>query len=345
MIDTVKIYAEIDKYTYDIIRKNSIIKSSVDNSTGELFYNITTGFLNGSYDNRISVRVDSGAKYSFATECYCIEIEGSLHKFLKGHNCFNGYYDLEFICKSMIRICELCYFIKLPDFDNWFLQRCDIAICYNLLTQENVQKYINSLNFCKFPRRNPKFFYNESFYLSGTTTTLKIYNKLLEFKKHDMVKLSKNNFNVFDFVDKIKGFLRFECEIKKKKLKMVYGNNLKHIKVKDVNYNDLKNIWSDEFMKLLKIVKNDIKVVSDREDVYDRLMQVFKPCKASRLYSFYCSLILLGQNNVLHKYSSSTYYRNINDLKYAHIDFSQTLNIEDCDDNFYFNPFIYKEVV
>ena len=112
MIDTIKIYAEIDENTYNEIHNNSIIKSSYDNSTGELFYNITTGFLNGSYDNRLSVRVDSGVKYGFVNKGYCIEIEGSLHKYFKGYNAFNGYYDLEFMCKEMIRIAELSYFVK-----------------------------------------------------------------------------------------------------------------------------------------------------------------------------------------------------------------------------------------
>lgn len=346
MIDTVKIYAEIDKKTYEKIHSNSIVKSSVDNSTGELFYNITTGFLTGSYDNRLSVRVDSGVKYSFSNKGYCIEIEGSLHKFLKGYNSFNGYYDLEFVCRAMIRIAELSYFVKLPDYDFWYLQRCDVAICYNLHTQENVQKYINSLSSCKYPRRCPKFFFNESLYLSGTTTTLKIYNKLLEFKKHDMLKLSKNGFNVFEYMQKIKGFIRFECEIKKKMLKIIYGKDLKHIKVKNVKYEDLKNVWSEEFMKVIKMVRNDLEIVRDREKVYERLLQIYKPCKASRLYSFYCSLIVLGENNVFEKYSNPTYYRNIADLKYARIDFSQTLKFaEESEDTFYFNPFEMKEVV
>ena len=38
--------------------------------------------------------------------------------------------------------------------------------------------------------------FNESLYLTGTTTTLKIYNKLLEFRKHDLRKLSKTDFDV-----------------------------------------------------------------------------------------------------------------------------------------------------
>ena len=345
MIDTVKIYCEIDRASYEKIHNNSIVKTSYDNSTGELFYNITTGFLEGSFDNRLSVRVDSGVKYGFVNKGYCIEIEGSLHKYIKGFNAYDGFYDLLYVCKTMIKITEDTYFIKLPDIENWFLQRCDIAICYDLNNQENVQKYINSLSSCKFPRRNSKFFYNESLYLSGTTTTLKIYNKLLEFRKHDMNKLSKNGFNVFEYIQKIKGFVRFECEIKKKMLSKLY-NNEKHIKIINVKYEDLKKVWSDEFMKIIKMVRNDLEIVRSRDKVYDRLMELYKPCKASRLYTFFCSLVMEGEKNVYKKTSQTVYYRNIADLKTARVDFSQNIKFkEEEEDMFYFNPFEYKEVV
>lgn len=344
MIDTVKIYAEIDKETYYKINSKSIVKTSYDNETGELFYNITTGFLEGSYDNRLSVRVGCGAKYGFVCKEYCIEIEGSLHKYFKGYNALDGFYDLQYVCKKMIDIATKTYNVELPSYDNWYLQRCDIAICYDLKNQENVQSYINSLSACKYPWRNPKFFYNESLYLSGTTSTLKIYNKLSEFKKHDMNKLAKNNFNVFELVDKIKGFVRFECEIKKKMLKTMYKEN--HIKFLDVKYEELKKVWSDEFMKVLKMIRNDLDIVRGRDEVFKRLNDIYKPCKASRLYSFYCSLILEGQDIVSKKFSSSSYYRNIADLKYARIDFSQNVKyLEKEEEVFYFNPFEWKEVV
>lgn len=346
MIDTVKIYAEIDKEIYNKIHSKSIVKTSYDNDTGELFYNITTGFLEGSFDSRLSVRADCGSKYGFADKCYCVEIEGSLHKYIKGQNAIEGFYDIDYVCKSMIDIASKRYNVSLPSYDKWFLQRCDIAICFDLETQENVMEYINSLSSCKCPWRKPKFFYNESLYFSGSAITLKIYNKLLEFKKHDMNKLSKTDFNVFNFVDKIKGFVRFECEIKKKMLKNIYGKNLKHIKFIDVRYEDLKKVWSDEFMKVIKMIRNDLEIVRERDDVFERLNKLYKPCKANRLYSFYCSLILEGQDVVCKKFSSSSYYRNISDLKYAKIDFSQNRKyIESEKDMFYFNPFEWKEVI
>ncbi len=341
MIDTIKIYTEICKNTYDIIKSLSIVKNSIDNSKNELLYEIINDHLEGSYDSRLSVRIGCGSKYGFVNQGYYIEIEGSYHKIVKGYNSHNGYYDLEFISKSLINIVELSYNIELPEFNNWYLQRCDIAICYDLGIQDNVKSYINSLSRCQYPRRNVKFYYDESLYLSGTTTTLKIYNKMLEFKKHDIKKFISNDFDLIKYLDIIKGFIRFECEIKKKMLVKIYKE--KNIKIINVVYEDLKKVWCEEFMKLLKFIENDLDIVRGREDVKKRLNKLFKPSKANRLYNFYCAIQLNGLIDTKENSSNRTYYRNIKDLKSAKIDFSQSYKIEECE-IFYFNPFVAKEV-
>lgn len=344
MIDTIKIYSEIDKETYNKIKSVSIVKSSINNNTKQCLYEITNDHLEGSYDSKLSIRIDSGVKYQFTNKGYCIEIEGSYHKIVNGYNSHDGYYDLEFVVENLIQMVELAYSIELPQLENWYLQRCDIAVCYDLENQDNVKSYINSLSRCSYPRRNAKFFYDESLYLSGTTTTLKIYNKLLEFKKHDMKKFVNNkDFNLIEYLNQVSGFIRFECEIKKKMLKKLY-NNEKHIKVTNVEYEELKKVWSEEFMKILQFIKNDLEIVRGRQAVYERLNQLYKPYRANQLYYFYCSIQLNGLKDIKMNTSSSTYYRNIKDLKQAKIDFSQSYKIEEME-LFYFNPFEYKEVV
>lgn len=341
MIDTIKLYCEIDKITYNKIKSLSIVKNSIDNSKNELLYEIINDHLEGSYDSRLSIRVGCGSKYNFVNLGYYIEIEGSYHKIVKGYNSHNGYYDLIFVSKSLIEFSELSYNINLPDISFWYLQRCDIAICYNLQNQENVKSYINSLSRCQYPRRNAKFYYDESLYLSGTTTTLKIYNKLLEFKKHDIKKFNTNNFDIENYLNYIQGFIRFECEIKKKMLTKIYSK--KHIKILDINYEELKKVWCDEFMKLLNMIKNDLKIVRGREEVKERLYNIYKSNKANRLYNFYCAIQLNGLIDTKNSMSSSSYFRNIKELKEAKIDFSQSYKIEEIN-LFYFNPFEFKEV-
>ena len=343
MIDTIKIYTEIDKDTYMNIYNKSIIKTSYNKEDGEIFYEIINDHLEGSYDSRLSVRVGCGAKYHFATLGYYIEIEGSFHKITNGYNSHNGYYCLDFVSKSLIQMVELSYDIELPIFEKWYLQRCDIAICYNIENQDNVKSYINSLSRCNYPRRKPKFYYDESIYLSGTTTTLKIYNKYLEFMKHDLKKFINTEFELEKYKKDIFGFIRFECEIKKKKLQQVF-NSESHIKIIDISYEELREVWSDEFMKVIKIINNDLKIVRGREEVRERLHELYKRSKACRLYNFYCSIQLNGENVVKEITPEDTFYRNIKALKEAKVDFSQTYRIEECD-IFYFNPFEYPEVI
>lgn len=341
MIDTIKIYSEIDKNTHDKIKSLSIVKNSIDNSKNQLIYEIVNDHLEGSYDSRLSVRVGCGSKYGFVNLGYYIEIEGSYHKISRGYNSHNGYYDLNFVARSLIEIVQLSYSIILPEFELWYLQRCDIAICYNLNNQENVKSYINSLSRCQYPRRNVKFYYDESLYLSGTTTTLKIYNKMLEFKKHDIKKFIASDFSLTDYLSCIKGFVRFECEIKKKTLTKIY--NKKHIKLIDTNYKDLRKIWSEEFMKLLKFIDTDLKIVRGREEVKERLNKLYKPCVSTRLYNFYCAIQLNGLIDTKENIAKATYYRSIKQLKEAKVDFSQSYKVEEIE-LFYFNPFECKEV-
>ena len=345
MIDTVKIYSMINKEIYEKIKNSSIIKTSFNNSTGEIYYNIINNHLQGSYDSSLSVRIDIGSKYNFIDN-YFIEIEGSYHKIIKGYNSHDGFYNLYEVCCGLIKITENAYNINLPNIKHWFLQRVDIAICFDLYEQNNVLKYLLNLHSCDYPRRN-LINYGDyggtGIYFSGTSTTLKIYNKLLEFKKHDLKKFKNTDFDIINYLNKIKDFIRFEVEIKKKKLVSLY--NKKYIRIRNINYNELKKVWCDEFMKLLKLYDSDLKIVRSKQDVEDRLFSLYVSQKARRLYNFYLSIVIDGFEIVKKRTSKNVFYKNIRDLKNASIDFSQKLNLDFENTIIDFNPFEYKEVI
>ena len=343
MIDTIKFYTMIDKQTYEKIYHNSILKTSYNQKDGEVYYEIVNDKLEGSYSSSLSVRVGTGMKYRFIDNYY-IEIEGSFHKIMRGYNSHNGFYNLTEIVNYLIGAVEYSYKIKLPTLKHWFLQRVDIAICFDLSKNDKVRQYINNLGFCDYPRRDRKYYQNNGVFFSGTTTTLKIYNKLLEFKKHDMKKLYNSNFDIENYLKEIDGFIRFECEIKKKKLQDIY--NSKHIRVRNVSYKDLKNVWSDEFMKLLKFFESDLTIVKNKEDIENRIYTVFADNvnKSNILYNFYISIMVDGLKNVKDRTSKTTYYRNIKLLKELNIDFSQRYKLTLENDSIDFNPFEWKEV-
>lgn len=163
----------IDKEVYKKIHNKSIIKTSYSMETGEIFYTITNDHLKGSYDTSLSVRVGEGAKYKFLDN-YCIEIEGSYHKIIKGYNSHNGYYNIYEVCQGLIDLVSNAYNVNLPHIKHWFVQRVDIAICFDLENQENLKRYLENLHSCQFPRRNmqnysdyggsgiyvPRYYYN-----------------------------------------------------------------------------------------------------------------------------------------------------------------------------------------
>lgn len=346
MIDTIKIFTMINKETYNKIHNKSIVKTSYSMDTGEIFYTITNDHLKGSYDTSLSVRVGDGAKYKFINTFY-LEIEGSYHKILKGYNSHEGFYNLYSICKGLINLVSNSYNVVLPNISHWFLQRVDIAVCFDLQNQNNIKRYLENLHSCNYPRRELKNYSDyggAGLYVPGTTTTLKIYNKYAEFIKHDKKRFKDcDTFNIDNYLDIIQGFLRFEIEIKKKKLEMLY--NTKYIRVRNINYNELKQVWRDEFMKLLKYYDNELTIVREREQVKNRLYTFYGETKGKNLYDFYCSLIIDGLLVVKDNMSKPSYYRKIKLLKDVGIDFSQKLDI--IDSNFFidFNPFVFEEVV
>jgi II/X family phage/plasmid replication protein len=341
MIDTIRIFSMIDKNTYDKIKMQSIIKTSYKNSTGEIFYEIINDKLEGSFSSSLSVRVDHGGKFGMKDKFVCI-IEGSLHKIELGYNALNGFYNIYDVSNRLIKFVENGYNVKLPHIKHWFLQRVDISKCFDLENNDNVRNYINNLSHCTYPRRNIKHYQDESIYMSGTTTTLKIYNKLLEFKKHDLKKLVMHGFNVINFNNLISGFVRFECEIKKKMLVNLY--NKKYIRLRNIRYEELEKVWRDEFMKLIKMFENDMEKVKDKRKV-EKVLNLLYPKQFNKLYNFYISICVDGLENVKLRTPHNTYYRYIKLLKLANIDFSQQFDINFEDKFIDFNPFDYPEVI
>lgn len=344
MIDTVKVYCAISKDVYLQIYNNSIVKSSINKSSGELLYEIVNDHLEGSYSSKLSVRVGCAAKYHLSELDYYIELEGSYHKIWKGFNSHGGIYNLEYIVSCFIELVENTYNIKLPTIEKWYLQRIDIAKCFDIYNQKNVTEYINSLGNCRYARRKLRFFANESIYCSGTTTTLKIYNKMAEFRKHDETKFRDTNFNLINYYNEIQGYIRFEIEIKKKSLQKLIGKEEKHISVLGLEYKYFEKIWESEFMKLLGVLEKELEIVSGKEDVKQRLIFIYGNLKGMRLFNFYCSIQLNGLDFVKKDTSKSAFYRYIKDLKDARVDYSQMYELQEIK-TFYFNPFEWEEVV
>ena len=59
MLDTVKLISPyLPEADAERIERACVLRSAVEVSTGEVLYSLTTGSLEGSYDTRVSVRVE-----------------------------------------------------------------------------------------------------------------------------------------------------------------------------------------------------------------------------------------------------------------------------------------------
>ena len=92
------------------------------------------------------------------------------------------------------------------------------------------------------------------------------------------------------------------------------------------------------------LIKKDLKVVRDREEVYERLKLVYKPIKARNLYNFFVAVQFDGLDTLKNRLSETSYYRNLKELKECKIDISQRYEIRDYENIISFNPFEWEEV-
>ena len=98
---------------------------------------------------------------------------GSYHKICKGHNAYDGYYNIQSITLNLKKLVENAYDVILPELKHWFLQRIDVTRVYDLNENKNVQQYINCFRTLTYPRRNLKFYEDESVYVSRTNYYIK----------------------------------------------------------------------------------------------------------------------------------------------------------------------------
>lgn len=328
MIDTVEIMSpEIDEIILSKIRIKSLELQKLDNESGEVFYRLTTRDLIGSYDSKLSVRILQGNK---------IKIGGSIHKFIMGHNCFGGPENIKECCKYLINIVQKELDVKLPIWEEWELMRVDIAYCFDMGGQYEVEELINSLRGCTFPRKKPLNFGVNGMYFPGAATTFKIYYKGAEFKKHDLARLMKfSNIDVYTIKSIADRLVRFECEIRKRKMKYDKIDN----RIKYLNDDYFKKVYRDEILKIYKEGESDMEVVKNVVEVRERLKYVYKLRKANNLFNYWTRIQIEGVNTVKNNVSRMTWYRINNELAAAGVSLKGNLIIKTYEENS-----IYKKI-
>lgn len=337
MYDTVVLKSpEINPETVQKILTFCRIYEGVDIFTGELLYHFTSGELEGSYDYRIRIKVDNtewikeDSLIPRRVETYWhVSVECSLHKLLMNHNCYGGSCDIHKSIAYLVRFLENVMSVSLPNSEEWEVKRVDVAKIYHFRDKRICKKIVENLRNSYYTRRKPHI-YDTSVSFPGSTTTVKIYWKGPEFEKHDYKRFKKyilrevdktwNEENCdliqhklalqmkhFDMVlEKAYRIIRYECEIKARKLKEAFESET--VLVKNLNDERLHEIADTELFKLMKEDEN-MEIVRRSDLVLERLHQIYSTNYANALYATWTKLVQFGEQRTKETVSARTFYR------------------------------------
>lgn len=302
------------------IEQNLVHRQATDLATGEIQYDFTSGSLEGSWDSRVSVRVEreewvatklkgkSNAAYKVECEPYLV-VEGSVHKALLGHNVFGGP-----LCPAL----SAAWFVDniagragvaLPPSEDWRVLRIDWAEAYELSSFEAVQEYVSGLNMASFPRREVHRYGSESIFAPGSTTTVKAYHKGPEFSAHDWPRLKKAGMDHGELValqERANRILRLETSIKTRKLTEDFGQKPLAC---ELTQEYLENVHDREVARLLKEADIEMQTVRTHREVSRRLQETYDSNLANKLFGMWLQLAAVGEREVRQNMARPTFYR------------------------------------
>lgn len=329
MIDTISLESPfIDEDIALEIENKSIIRQGVNMELQEIFYQITTKELKGSYDSslrivvkreRYETKFDMRLRKKITSLVSCepyLLVECSVHKLILGHNVYGGTNDFMGLCRFLISFIEKSFNFKLPSFEIWKVRRVDYAEIFDLGSMEAVFEWFRGVNHADYGRRTAERYGQNSLYFPGSTTTLKFYHKGLEFSKHDRkrLKLFIDDDKINYIQNKANRYLRVEIEVKSRKLKNDFNTNELPL-VKDIKVEYLKSLYEIEVQRVLKEGAEGMKIIRDASKVQQRLYSMFSSSKAGSLLGTWYMLTTLGEDYAKQQMTKTTFYRHRKDLK------------------------------
>lgn len=325
MLDTIRLRSPwITAKEAALIAQSCKRRECVDIATGEVEYSLTTGSLSGSYDDRVSVRIETeewcedgnGSKVCKVPCDPYLLIEGSVHKALLGHNVYGGPNDPVAACRWFISDLSRRLEIELPNPDEWIARRIDWSEVYDMGSFEAVQEYLHALNTATFPRRSVIRYADECVFAPGKVTTIKAYHKGPEFWKHDRMRL-KNRLDcdtLNELQEQANRLLRVEVSVKARKLDEEYGGKGR---VVDLTRDFLEEVHDREASRLIREGQAEMKTVRTNSEVVDRLHAVYEARLARTLYATWVMFAGLGESEVKKRMSRPTFYRQRKQLEEA----------------------------
>ncbi len=333
MLDTVKLHSPyISQEIASQVEHYLNTRRGVENSTGNVMYEIVGGEvqLAGSYDHRIRVAVlrrravwvpGRGGQRGQTVMEDCppyLEVEGSIHKAMVGHNVWGGPPSIR---EPLIwMVFDLCRYFDcwLPYAPTWKIRRLDWANIYDLGSHALVGDYLWAMNQAVYPRRHPQKYGRSGAFFPGDATSLKFYHKGVEFQRHDYGRIRRSILGGVQLAEQVRAradsLLRVEVSIKAPALDRAYDGSPLVDNVIPVWVADL---WEREVQKVVREGRSDMEVVRKFVDVRERLYSLHSSRLASSLNATWVSLATLGEEQTKSHMSHDTWYRHRRYLEQA----------------------------
>ena len=334
-LDTVRIKSPyMAKNIVDKVTAQGVSYRQIHNETGEKLWEVTRTSLQASHDARIMVKpmyedfvVSKSGKPELHPSPPYLIVECSIPKAMHGQNIYGVIEDMQTACESLRALLESLLGVALPHTRNWTVQRVDWAESFQLPDQA-VQEFFEGIYHVAFPRRKMQKYGNESIFVPGTTTTIKLYHKGREFEKNDRKRLAWVLRNLFhenrprdaapDWAQRqayrkvaalqrlANNRLRAEVEVHAEKLDYDFGHKPK---VHEVTTEYLKAVFDKEMARLLREGREGVTVVRTSLAVRDRLEARFSPELAGLLHGFWLGLATHGEDDMKTRSTRATFYR------------------------------------
>lgn len=342
MIDTVRLSSPaLSEDVISVISAMLRNKTCIENNTGQVVYDFTSGSLFGSGDSRtlIQVRRDRwevpspnwrdpsvSSKQPIKVECDpYIVIEGSVHKAMLTHNVFGG--PLEWFPSIQWWIASLgeSLEVSFPFCGSWLVERVDWAEAFDMGCREAVEEFLNDLQHVRYYRRkaiphNP----GKSLAWPGTTSYLRAYAKEFEFQENGYKSLRKAvhrqhgtmGMSICEFISACSvGILRVELEIKAKGLDRDFGTRPR---VDQISSEYLRDLWEKETGRVFREEsEEDMKTVRTAKEVEARLVTLYGVRLGLTLFGTWLKFCSMDEGEVRKGLSRPTFYRQRSQLEAA----------------------------
>jgi II/X family phage/plasmid replication protein len=336
MLDTVKLRSPvIPEDLAAAVEASLVLRTAVDLATGQLLYELCSGGLEGSYDHRVSVMVQRerwiSERLPISRRVYTrkeasppyLELEGSVHKAMLGHNVAGGPCDLRAACRWFVADVADRLGVRLPPADLWEARRLDWAEVYDLGSFEACEEFVRALQAAAFPRRKVARWGAESVGSAGTTTGVVAYHKGPEFAAHDARRYRRAGHDVLalELQQRANRLLRVEVRAKARKLDEDHGQAPA---VAELTEEYLRRIHDWETARLLREGKADMETVRRAEEVRERLAAEYGERLAATLYATWVWFSTLGEQQARKRMKRATFYLHRKQLQAAGVSWHGT---------------------